>query len=98
MLEIKIVENSASITIKQCGFNVTETAAQVAHAYVSALLSVKGANQQNIIFKSMTGFMEGIDRALRDADPGYAAFANQHKEEVSEMVASILGKRGDFRA
>lgn len=93
MLEIKIGEYSATVSVLKGGFDVKKTAAMISQAYITAVLAMaeKGRNKE-VTIKALNGLMDGVDKALCEAD------LDSSFKRGSGFESMFFGKRGDTNA
>jgi hypothetical protein len=97
MLEIKIDERSATVTVQRDGFKIKETAAMMAHAYISAVLAMERGRSKEITIKIINGFMDGVDRALCETDSSFDKL-NSFAKCGAGFESVFFGKFGDMNA
>ena len=99
MLEIRIGEYSATVSVFKSGFDVKETAAMISHTYLGAVLSmVEKERNKQVAIKVINGLMDGVDRALREAEPSCAACMDERTRCGAGFERIFFGKRGDTNA
>ena len=99
MLEIRIGEYSATVSVFKSGFDVKETAAMISHAYLGAVLAMgeKGRDKE-VTIKTVNGLMDGVDRALREAEPSCTACMDERTRCGAGFERMFFGMRGDTNA
>ncbi len=98
MLEIKIGERSATVSVLRDGFNIKETAAKISHAYLSTVLTMEGKGRnKEVTIKIINGLMDGVDRALSETDTSSDKL-NSFAKCGAGFESVFFGKFGDMNA